>query len=178
RVSEQALRDFVATLASASPKRSLAEGSFFSKFTVASRKVVVLAQERARDLGHRYIGAEHLLLGVLSLDDAIGAQALASMGASIWSLTEQVLEIIGRGEDVRPIGHIPFTPRAKTVFELALREAQKRADVEIGVDHLTLALLLEEDGVPAVAMRAAGAGYAELSSAIDKTLAAHPGITR
>jgi ATP-dependent Clp protease ATP-binding subunit ClpC len=118
----------------------------FERFTDRARRVVVLAQEEARMLSHNYIGTEHLLLGLLHEDQGMAAQVLDEMGISLTSVREQVLEIIGSG-DSAPSGHIPFTPRAKKVLELSLREALQLGTDYIGTEHLLLGLLREGEGV-------------------------------
>jgi ATP-dependent Clp protease ATP-binding subunit ClpC len=118
----------------------------FERFTDRARRVVVLAQEEARMLSHNYIGTEHLLLGLLHEDHGMAAQVLDEMGVSLSSVREQVLEIIGSG-DSAPSGHIPFTPRAKKVLELSLREALQLGTDYIGTEHLLLGLLREGEGV-------------------------------
>ena len=94
----------------------------FERFTDRARRVVVLAQEEARMLNHNYIGTEHILLGLIHEGEGVAAKALESMGISLESVRQQVEEIIGQGQQA-PSGHIPFTPRAKKVLELSLREA-------------------------------------------------------
>src|SRR5579863_7434264 len=94
----------------------------FERFTDQARRVVVLAQEEARLLNHNYIGTEHLLLGVIREGDGLAGRALTDLGVSLEAVRDQVLVIIGHGERM-PTGHIPFTPRAKKVLELSLREA-------------------------------------------------------
>jgi len=118
----------------------------FERFTDRARRVVVLAQEEARMLSHNYIGTEHLLLGLLHEDQGMAAQVLGEMGVSLIAVREQVLEIIGAGESA-PSGHIPFTPRAKKVLELSLREALQLGTDYIGTEHLLLGLLREGEGV-------------------------------
>jgi ATP-dependent Clp protease ATP-binding subunit ClpC len=120
----------------------------FERFTDRARRVVVLAQEEARMLNHNYIGTEHLLLGLLHEDEGMAAQVLSGMDVSLSSVREQVLEIIGTGE-AAPSGHIPFTPRAKKVLELSLREALQLGTDYIGTEHLLLGLLREGEGVAA-----------------------------
>ena len=120
----------------------------FERFTDRARRVVVLAQEEARTLDHGYIGTEHLLLGLIREGDGVAARALVSLGISLEAVREQVGEIIGRGQQPPP-GHIPFTPRAKKVLELALREAQQLGHDYIGTEHLLLGLIREGSGVAA-----------------------------
>jgi ATP-dependent Clp protease ATP-binding subunit ClpC len=96
--------------------------AMFERFTDRARRVVVLAQEEARMLDHNYIGTEHILLGLIHEGEGVAAKALESLGISLDAVREQVEEIIGQGQDA-PSGHIPFTPRAKKVLELSLRES-------------------------------------------------------
>jgi ATP-dependent Clp protease ATP-binding subunit ClpA len=120
----------------------------FERFTERSRRVVVLAQEEARMLDHNYIGTEHLLLGLIHEGDGIAAQAIESTGLTLDAARAEVERMIGRGTSA-PFGHIPFTPRAKKVLELALREALALKKSYIGPEHILLGLLREEDGVGA-----------------------------
>ena len=128
----------------------------FERFTERARRVVVLAQEEARMLDHGYIGTEHLLLGLIREGDGVAARALESLGISLEAVREQVEEIIGRGQQPPP-GHIPFTPRAKKVLELALREAQQLGHDYIGTEHLLLGLIREGSGVAAQVLVRLGA---------------------
>ena len=120
----------------------------FERFTGKARQVVVGAQEEARTLQHNYIGTEHILLGLLSIPDSIGARALRQLGLTSEMVRSDVESMIGRGKD-NPTGHIPFTPRAKKVLELALREALKLSHNYIGTEHILLALVREGEGVAA-----------------------------
>src|SRR5215470_324293 len=129
----------------------------FERFTDRARRVVVLAQEEARLLNHNYIGTEHLLLGLLRTDHGgVAARALESLGVTLDAAREQVREIIGEGQQAQQ-GHIPFTPRAKKVLELSLREARSLGDDHIGTEHLLLGLLAEADGVGAQIVARLGA---------------------
>ena len=120
----------------------------FERFTDRARRVVVLAQDEARGLKHNYIGTEHLLLGLISEGEGVAAKALETMGIKGEAVRASVIEIIGEGE--KPVeGHIPFTPRAKRVFELSLREALQLGHNYIGTEHLLLGLLKEGEGVAA-----------------------------
>jgi ATP-dependent Clp protease ATP-binding subunit ClpA len=119
----------------------------FERFTDRSRQVVVTAQEEARNLQHNYIGTEHILLGLL-VADGIAATALDQLGITRDVVVDDVIQIVGRGKD-SPSGHIPFTPRAKKVLELALREALKLKNNYIGTEHILLALVREGEGVAA-----------------------------
>jgi len=120
----------------------------FERFTDRARRVVVLAQEEARLLNHNYIGTEHILLGLLHEAEGIAAQVLVSLGISLDACRLRVEEIIGRGTDA-PGGSIPFTPRAKKVLELSLREALQLGHNYIGTEHLLIGLLREGEGVAA-----------------------------
>ena len=117
----------------------------FERFTDRARRVVVLAQEEARMLSHNYIGTEHILLGLIHEGEGVAAKALESLGISLEAVRAQVEEIIGQGQQA-PSGHIPFTPRAKKVLELSLREALQLGHNYIGTEHILLALLEQEDG--------------------------------
>jgi ATP-dependent Clp protease ATP-binding subunit ClpA len=120
--------------------------AMFQRFTDRARRVVVLAQDEARRLDHNYIGTEHLLLGLISEGEGVAAAALKSLGISLAPVRQQVEEIIGRGQEA-PQGHIPFTPRAKSVLELSLREALQLGHNYIGTEHILLGLIREGDGV-------------------------------
>jgi ATP-dependent Clp protease ATP-binding subunit ClpC len=128
----------------------------FERFTDRSRRVVVLAQEEARLLNHNYIGTEHLLLGLLHEGAGVAAEALVSLGISLSAVRTEVEEVIGRG-GAAPAGHIPFTPRAKKVLELSLREALHLGHNDIGTEHLLLGLIREGDGVAAQVLTGLGA---------------------
>jgi ATP-dependent Clp protease ATP-binding subunit ClpC len=118
----------------------------FERFTERARQVVVLAQEEARALRHNYIGTEHLLLGLLREEEGIAARVLESLGVTIESVRVQVGRIVGQGDKVET-GQIPFTPRAKRVLELALREALSLGHNWIGTEHVLLGIAREDDGV-------------------------------
>ena len=136
----------------------------FERFTDLARRVVVLSQEEARRLGHNYIGTEHLLLGLLAVDGTAAA-ALTSLGASLQAAREQIVEVIGQGPGEGG-GHIPFTPRAKKVLELSLREAMDLDDHEIGDEHILLGLLREGEGVAAQVLVAGGVSLAATREAV------------
>lgn len=127
----------------------------FERFTDRARRVVVLAQEEARTLNHDYIGTEHLLLGLLHEDDSIAAMVLQDCGADLGELRDAIEEIIGQGSSP-PGGHIPFTPRAKKVLELSLREALQLGHHYIGTEHVLLGLIHEGQGVAAQVLVARG----------------------
>ncbi|SDT25497.1 ATP-dependent Clp protease ATP-binding subunit ClpC [Actinoplanes derwentensis] len=120
----------------------------FERFTDRARRVVVLAQEEARMLNHNYIGTEHILLGLIHEGEGVAAKALESLEISLEAVRRQVEEIIGQGQET-PAGHIPFTPRAKRVLELALREALQLGHDYIGTEHILLGLIREGEGVAA-----------------------------
>ena len=128
----------------------------FERFTDRARRVVVLAQEEARLLNHNYIGTEHILLGLIHEGEGVAARALESMGISLESVRSQVVEIIGQGSQA-PSGHIPFTPRAKKVLELSLREALQLGHNYIGTEHILLGLIREGEGVAAQVLQQLGA---------------------
>jgi ATP-dependent Clp protease ATP-binding subunit ClpC len=128
----------------------------FEKFTDKARRVVVLAQEEAKLLNHNYIGTEHILLGLIHEGEGVAAKAIESLGIDLAAVREQVQEIIGQGQQA-PSGHIPFTPRAKKVLELSLREALQLGHSYIGTEHLLLGLIREGEGVAAQVLTKLGA---------------------
>ena len=128
----------------------------FERFTDRARRVVVLAQHEARTLGHDYIGTEHLLLGLIDEGAGVATTALTSMGINLSEMRQAVQDSIGHGAEPQPeSGHIPFTPRAKKVLELSLREADQLGHNYIGTEHILLALIREGGGA---AQLLAGAG--------------------
>src|SRR4029453_5445816 len=128
----------------------------FERFTDRARRVVVLAQEEARMLNHNYIGTEHILLGLVRERDGVAGIALVSLDISLDAVRQQVEEIIGKGQ-AAPTGHIPFTPRAKKVLELSLREALQLGHNYIGTQHILLGLIREGEGVAAQVLQKLGA---------------------
>src|SRR6266508_3824123 len=120
----------------------------FERFTERARQVVVLAQEEARQLKHNYIGTEHILLGLLREEEGLAARVLESLDITVERVRAQVVRIVGSGEEVTS-GQIPFTPRAKKVLELALREALSLGHNYIGTEHILLGLVRENEGVAA-----------------------------
>jgi ATP-dependent Clp protease ATP-binding subunit ClpC len=128
----------------------------FERFTDRARRVLVLAQEEARFLNHNYIGTEHLLLGLIHEHEGIAAQALAQMDISLEAVRDKVVETIGLS-GAPPIGSPPFTPRAKTVLELSLREALQLGHNYIGTEHILLGLIREGEGVGAQVLAGFGA---------------------
>jgi len=131
--------------------------SMFERFTERARRVVVLAQEEARTLNHNYIGTEHILLGLIREGEGVAAKALESLGISLEAVRQEVEKMIGRGQQA-PSGHVPFTPRAKQVLELSLREAKALGHDHIGTEHILLGLIREGDGVAAQVLVKLGAG--------------------
>jgi ATP-dependent Clp protease ATP-binding subunit ClpA len=128
----------------------------FERFTDRARRVVVLAQEEAVRLNHNYVGTEHLLLGLIHEGQGVAAKALESLGIRLEAVRSQVEEIIGQGQ-VAPSGHIPFTPRAKKVLELSLRESKQLGHDYIGTEHILLGLIREGEGVAAQVLVKLGA---------------------
>jgi ATP-dependent Clp protease ATP-binding subunit ClpC len=141
----------------------------FERFTEPARHVVVLAQEEARRLDHGYIGTEHLLLGLLRQEDGIAARALVSLGIALEPVRSRVAGLVGRGES-RETGQIPFTPRAKKVLELSLREAQALGHRHIGTEHVLLGLGREGEGVAMRVLLDLGADAGRIRSAVIKQL--------
>jgi ATP-dependent Clp protease ATP-binding subunit ClpC len=129
----------------------------FERFTDRARRVVVLAQEEARLLSHNYIGTEHVLLGLMREADGVAAQTLEALGISLEAVRARVKEIIGTGGGPFESGHVPFTPRAKKVLEMALREALNLGHNYIGTEHLLLGLVREGEGVAAQVLVQMGA---------------------
>ena len=142
----------------------------FEKFTDRARRVVVLAQEEARMLSHDYIGTEHLLLGLVHEGAGVAVVALESLGISLDDVRRNVEEIIGRGQET-PTGHIPFTPRAKKVLELSLRESQHLGHDYIGTEHILLGLIREGEGVAAQVLVTLGADLSRVRQQVIELLA-------
>jgi ATP-dependent Clp protease ATP-binding subunit ClpA len=145
----------------------------FERFTDRARRVVVLAQEEARMLNHNYIGTEHILLGLIHEGEGVAAKALESLGISLDAVRQQVEEIIGQGQQA-PSGHIPFTPRAKKVLELSLREALQLGHNYIGTEHILLGLIREGDGVAAQVLVKLGADLNRVRHQVVQLVAARP----
>ena len=142
----------------------------FERFTDRARRVVILAQEEARLLNHNYIGTEHILLGLIHEHEGVAAKALESLDISLESVRGQVEEIIGQGAKP-PDGHIPFTPRAKRVLELSLREALQLGHNYIGTEHVLLGLIREGEGVAAQVLVKLGADLARVREQVVHLLA-------
>jgi ATP-dependent Clp protease ATP-binding subunit ClpC len=126
----------------------------FQRFTDRARRVVVLAQHEARTLDHDYIGTEHILLGLIDEGRGVAATALTSMGISLEEMRQAVQDSIGRGAQPPESGHIPFTPQAKKVLELSLRESMQLGHEYIGTEHILLALIREGGGAAQLLVRA------------------------
>src|SRR5438445_8219593 len=146
----------------------------FGRFTDRARRVVVLAQEEARMLNHNYIGTEHILLGLIHEGEGVAAKALESLGIMLESVRQQVEEIIGQGQ-VPPTGHIPFTPRAKKVLELSLREALQLGHNYIGTEHILLGLIREGEGVAAQVLVKLGADLNKVRAQVIALLQGYQG---
>jgi hypothetical protein len=142
----------------------------FERFTDKARRVVVLAQEEARLLDHGHIGTEHILLGLVHEGEGVGARALQALDVSLEDVRAKVLEIVPQGEDP-PTGHIPFTPRAKKVLELSLREALQLGHNYIGTEHILLGLVREGDGVGAQVLASVGADLPRVREQVVQLLA-------
>jgi ATP-dependent Clp protease ATP-binding subunit ClpC len=146
----------------------------FERFTDRARRVVVLAQEEARMLNHNYIGTEHILLGLIHEGEGVAAKALESLGISLEAVRSQVEEIIGQGQQA-PSGHIPFTPRAKKVLELSLREALQLGHNYIGTEHILLGLIREGEGVAAQVLMKLGADLSRVRQQVIQLLSGYQG---
>ncbi len=146
----------------------------FERFTDRARRVVELAQEEARILNHGYIGTEHILLGLIHEGGGVAAKALESLGIRLEAVRQQVEEIIGQGQQA-PSGHIPFTPRAKKVLELAHREARALGHGYIGTEHILLGLIREGGGVAAEVLVKLGADLNRVRQQVIQLLHGHEG---
>ena len=145
----------------------------FERFTDRARRVVVLAQEEARLLNHSYIGTEHILLGLIHEGEGVAAKALESLGISLEAVRSQVEEMIGQGGTSS--GHIPFTPRAKKVLELSLREALQLGHNYIGTEHILLGLIREGEGVAAQVLIKLGADLSRVRQQVIQLLSGYQG---
>ena len=147
----------------------------FERFTDRARRVVVFAQDEARGLNHNWIGTEHLLLAVIREGHGVGAKALESMQISLDAARQQVESIIGRGQNPVGDGHIPFTPRAKKVLELSLREALQLGHNYIGTEHILLGMIREGDGVAAQVLVSLGCDLNRARQQVIQLLHGYPG---
>ncbi len=141
------------------------ESDMFEKFTERARRVMVLAQEEARNLQHNYIGTEHVLLAILEEGGGTAAKVLANLNISTAAARAVVLEIVGRGEQA-PAGHIPFTPRSKRVLEYSLREAVQLGHQNIGTEHILLGIVQDGEGVAAQTLVKLGADLSKVRQLI------------
>ena len=146
----------------------------FERFTDRARRVIVLAQEEARELNHNYMGTEHILLGLIKEGEGVAAKALESMGINLDDVRREVIDIIGHGS--QPVtGHIPFTPRAKKVLELSLREGLQMGHKYIGTEFLLLGLIREGDGVAAQVLIKLGADLPRVRQQVIQLLSGYEG---
>jgi ATP-dependent Clp protease ATP-binding subunit ClpC len=145
----------------------------FERFTDRARRVVVLAQEEARMLNHNYLGTEHILLGLIHEGEGVAARALESLGISLEAVRQQVQEVIGQGQQA-PAAHIPFTPRAKKVLELASQEALQLGHNYIGTEHILLGLVREGEGVAAQVLVKLGADLNRVRQQVVQLLHGYP----
>ncbi len=146
----------------------------FERFTDRARRVIVLAQDEAKLLNHNFIGTEHILLGLIHEGEGVAAKALESLGIALEAVREQVEEIIGQGQQV-PTGHIPFTPRAKKVLELSLREALQMNHNYIGTEHILLGLIREGEGVAAQVLIKLGADLNRVRNTVLQLITGYQG---
>jgi ATP-dependent Clp protease ATP-binding subunit ClpC len=146
----------------------------FEQFTERARQVVVLAQDEARSLKHNYIGTEHLLLGLLREQEGVAARVLDSLGVTLEETRAQVGRIVGHGDEVTT-GQIPFTPRAKKVLELSLREALSLGHEWIGTEHVLLGIVREGSGVGARILEDAGTDAETIRDAVVRILSGPTG---
>ena len=146
----------------------------FERFTDRARRVIVLAQEEAKALNHNYIGTEHILLGLVREGEGVAAKALESLDISLDAVRAQVQDIIGQGQQ-KPTAHIPFTPRAKKVLELSLREALQLGHNYIGTEHILLGLIREGEGVAAQVLVKLGADLNRVRQQVNQLLSGYQG---
>lgn len=149
----------------------------YERFTDQARGAVVLAQEEARLLNHGWIDTEHLLLGLIREGDGVAATVLQSFGISLEAVRQQVVEIIGRGQEAPP-GHMPFMPRLEKVLELAFREARALGHDRPGTEHILLGLLRESEGVAASVLMKLGADMNRMRQQLIQLLFRRPGTGR
>jgi ATP-dependent Clp protease ATP-binding subunit ClpC len=145
----------------------------FERFSEEAREVVVFAQDEARELRHNYIGTEHLLLGLLRQRDGVAARVLTGLGVTLAPVRAEVAKIVGQGDAVTA-GQIPFTPRAKKVLELGLREALSLGHNYIGSEHILLGIAREDDGVAARLLADSGVDAETVRGAVVRETGARP----
>ncbi|RDI59667.1 ClpA/ClpB-like protein [Nocardia pseudobrasiliensis] len=148
----------------------------FERFTDRARRVVVLAQEQARQMNHNYIGTEHILLGLIAEGEGIAAQVLHDLEIELTAMRADVEQIIGRGKQ-EPAGYIPFTPRAKKVLEMSHMEAVQLGHSYIGTEHVLLGLVIEHEGVGAQVLERRGAALEDLRARILARLGQRPTVS-
>jgi ATP-dependent Clp protease ATP-binding subunit ClpC len=146
----------------------------FERFTDRARRAMVLAQEEARQLNHNYIGTEHILLGLIHEGEGVAAQALGLMGISLEAVRSKVEEIINQGQQ-EPEGHLPYTPRAKKVLELSLRESLQLGHNYIGTEHILLGLIREGEGVASKVLVNLGAELTRVRQEVIQLLSGYEG---
>ena len=146
----------------------------FERFTDRARRVIVLAQEEARNLKHNYLGTEHILLGLIREGEGVAAKALEALDITLDDVRDQVIDIIGEGQEP-PAGHIPFTPRAKKVIEYAMREGLQLGHSYIGTEHLLLGLTREPDGVAAQVLMKLGADLPRVRNQVNQLISGFQG---
>jgi prophage maintenance system killer protein len=151
-------------------KRRTRRTGMFERFSDRAKQAVQFAQDEARLLEHNYIGTEHLLLGLLREGEGVAARVLEPLGISLEAVRAQVEEIIGHGQVTPPSGHIPFTPRAKKVLELSMREALQLGHHYVGTEHLLLGLIREGEGVAALVLTRSGADHAQVRDQVLRLL--------
>ena len=146
----------------------------FERFTDRARRVVVLAQDEARMLNHNYLGTEHILLGLIHEGEGVAAKALENLGISLDAVRQEVQEVIGQGKQA-PSGHISFSPRAKKVLELSLREGLQMGHQYIGTEHILLGLIREGEGVAAQVLVKLGADLTTVRQQVLELLSGYSG---
>ena len=122
---------------------------FYNRFSERAQRAILIAQEEAKRLNHDYVGTEHVLLGLVALNEGVAAQVLANLTVDLKRVRAEIEKIVGTGDNMMQLGEIPFTPRAKKVLELAVEEAQKMGHTYVGTEHILLGLIREEEGVAA-----------------------------
>ncbi len=149
----------------------------FERFAEDARQVVVLAQDEARELGHNYIGTEHLLLGLLRKEEGLAWRVLASLDVTLEEVRQEVLRIVGTG-DKTATGAVPFTPRAKKILEHSLREALSLGQDSIGTEHVLLGLVREEQGLATRILLDFGVDAQKLRDHVIRGMAGQPAVSR
>ena len=138
----------------------------FERYTEKARQVVVLGQDEARSFKHNHFGTEHLLLGLLRVDDGLASRSLTSLGLTADGVREQISRIVGSGDEEVRTGQIPFTPRSKKVLEMSLREALSLGHNYIGTEHILLGLVRENEGAAARILSVLGVTPEQIRDAV------------